>query len=470
MDLKQRIKVLKKSESNFEGECVIYLMRRDQRVHDNHALLCAQKHALAKKLPLAVVFVLHPRANNRAREHYDFMLEGLRQLENDLVVLGIPFILLIGKNTDVLPSMVHHLRPDAVYADMSPLRGPQASIKGLKHKGATYVVDTHNIVPVWVLSDKREAGAYTVRPKLHKIVAHYLEEPEQAVVHPYKWPGEVKTMSELDSEIYDLLQGIPKNNTNLVWKSGEKEALTMMYNFVEKGLAQYGINRNNPLLPGQSNLSPYIHFGQVSALRIALEIRKKLASEGMEMHLIESPKIPSSESGTWQDGAHAFLEELIVRKELADNFCWYCPEYDSLDCAPTWSRTSLDKHATDPRQFVYELADFEHANTHDSAWNAAQTELLKTGKMHGYMRMYWAKKVLEWSESPEKAFRYLVYLNDFYSIDGGDPNGYAGIAWSVAGVHDRPWGERPVYGVIRCMVYDGLKRRFDVKAYEARHL
>jgi deoxyribodipyrimidine photo-lyase len=167
-----------------------------------------------------------------------------------------------------------------------------------------------------------------------------------------------------------------------------------------------------------------------------------------------------------QRDADAFIEEIVVRKELSDNFCLYSKDYTSLAAAPEWAKVTLHKHANDPREYIYSKKQFEEAQTHDPAWNAAQNELRNTGKMHGYMRMYWAKKVLEWSATPKEALQTLIYLNDFYSIDGGDPNGYVGILWSVAGVHDRPWGERPIYGTVRSMVYNGLKRKFSITEYE----
>jgi len=166
-----------------------------------------------------------------------------------------------------------------------------------------------------------------------------------------------------------------------------------------------------------------------------------------------------------QNDADALQEELVIRKELADNYCNYNQDYTTLRGAPEWSRRTLQKHETDPRNYIYSLQELETASTHDLAWNAAQRQLTATGKMHGYMRMYWAKKVLEWSKDAQEAQQKLIYLNDFYSIDGGDPNGYVGALWSIAGLHDRPWGERPVYGTVRSMVYNGLKRKFDIEAY-----
>jgi deoxyribodipyrimidine photo-lyase len=272
-------------------------------------------------------------------------------------------------------------------------------------------------------------------------------------------------LSEVLALYPDLLSDIPSNG--IVYTFPEPKV--SLDDFLGK-YASYDENRNDPTKDAQSNLSPYLHFGQLSSLRIALQ----LTARGVN----------PQES--------AFLEEIIVRKELSDNFCLYNTSYDSFDGAPAWARKSLLMHADDEREFTYSLEQLENAQTHDDVWNAAQMQLRRTGKIHGYMRMYWAKKVLEWSPAEAReepmlnghpfrvklhnqlsdlsgaawAIAVLVYLNDFYSIDGGDPNGYVGILWSVAGVHDRPWGKRPVFGAIRYMNDKGLARKFSVKEYQ----
>jgi deoxyribodipyrimidine photo-lyase len=202
--------------------------------------------------------------------------------------------------------------------------------------------------------------------------------------------------------------------------------------------------RNDPAKDGQSNLSPYMHFGHISAQRIALDV---------------------SMSDINKESREAFLEELIVRRELSDNFCFYNAHYDNFDGFPEWGKKTLNAHRKDKREYLYNIKQFENAETHDDLWNAAQIQMLKTGKMHGYMRMYWAKKILEWTESPEKAMEIAIYLNDRYELDGRDPNGYTGIAWSIGGLHDRAWNERPVFGKIRYMSYNGCKTKFDVIKY-----
>lgn len=468
--LKKRIKLLRRS--NVDGKCVVYVMSRDQRVNDNHALLAAQKHAVAKGIPLAVVFCLYEKSGFRAREHYDFMLTGLREVESKLAELHIPFMLLIGNPKQRIQALIHHVQPDAIYFDFSPLKGPREltqAIADSSENTAVYVVDTHNIIPVWVASDKKEVAAYTIRPKIHRNLAEFLHEPDALEQQTVQWPGVVRTISELAEQVNEVLSKIPRNNTKIDFKSGPSTAYKHLEHFIALKLLQYAHMRNDPSQELVSDLSPYLHFGQISSLRVALRLQEELCKNHDTLHVLESPKMPQpSGIAPLRDGVNALLEEMIVRKELSDNFCYYEAHYKDLTAAPSWAQETLRQHANDPRESTYTYEDLARGTTHDKAWNAAQIQLIKTGKMHGYMRMYWAKKVLEWTESPERAIEILIKLNDFYSIDGGDSNGYVGILWSVAGVHDRPWTERPIFGKIRYMNYAGLKRKFDIAAYERK--
>ncbi|MBP1757643.1 MAG: Deoxyribodipyrimidine photo-lyase type, partial [Firmicutes bacterium] len=237
--------------------------------------------------------------------------------------------------------------------------------------------------------------------------------------------------------------------------------------FLAEGLPFYG-ERNDPNRPVTSRLSPYLHFGQISAQRVALEVQARAAQA------VEHAQRIALEVQTRDDqpvelalgtAAADFLEELIVRRELADNFCFYNPHYDSYDGFPAWARQTLDRHRADPRAYRYSSEQLETGQTADNLWNAAQQELVRQGTMPGYLRMYWAKKLLEWCASPELAMQIAINFNDGYALDGRDPNGYTGIAWSIGGVHDRPWGERPVFGTIRFMSYDGCKRKFSIEDY-----
>lgn len=233
------------------------------------------------------------------------------------------------------------------------------------------------------------------------------------------------------------------SNSNFDFKSGEDEALNTLQKFIKQKLRNYEKDKNNPLKNVLSNLSPYLHFGQISSLRVVLEILKDFEFSEVE----------------------AFLDEIIVRKELSDNFCLYNENYDSFEGLKPWAKKTLVNHKIDKREFLYSVKDLETANTHDKAWNKAQMQMITTGKMHGYMRMYWAKKILEWTNSPEEAIEVAIYLNDKYSLDGYDPNGYVGILWSIGGLHDRPWAERNIFGQIRYMNFNGLKRKFNVEQF-----
>jgi deoxyribodipyrimidine photo-lyase len=227
-------------------------------------------------------------------------------------------------------------------------------------------------------------------------------------------------------------------------KPGEKEGKMTLKNFIKTRLSDYDKDRNDPNRDAQSDLSPYLHFGQISAQRVALEVLKDSKED---------------------QNRDAFLEELIVRRELADNYCFYNPDYDKFQGFPDWAKKTLHEHRKDKREYNYPNEQFEEGKTQDALWNAAQIQMVKTGKMHGYMRMYWAKKILEWTESPEQAQKIAIDLNDKYELDGRDPNGYTGIAWSIGGVHDRAWFKRPIFGKIRFMSAKGASSKFDVKAY-----
>lgn len=522
--LKSRIKQLSKAhDSSKSGKCVLYVMSRDQRVADNHALLVAQKHALAKGLPLAVVFCLYEKSGYRKREHYQFMVQGLREVEKKLSELCIPFMMLIGNPREKLAATFAHLDPDAVYFDMNPLRGPRKlqSDVAADAEFPVYCVDTHNVVPVWIASDKKEIGARTHRTKIHKKFEEYLQESEPIVEHPTEWPGDVKSMDDLSSMIQEVLENITSCGIDVKHTPGESAALTHLDNFVDNSLADYADKRNDPANDALSDMSPYLHFGHIASLRVAIKMLHVVNGSGATLHLLESNKMPKPEDSATNKiaSANALLEEMIVRKELSDNFCYYEAHYQSLSSADNWAQQTIKQHVSDGREHTYTLDELEQAKTHDRAWNAAQKQLTTTGKMHGYMRMYWAKKVLEWSpkrsdlsggldsfsskndmdgmkntaartfsdeetanttqliesklieklkglHSFEWALEVLIYLNDTYSIDGCDPNGYVGILWSIAGVHDRPWTEREVFGKVRYMNYSGLKRKFDIETYE----
>ncbi len=447
------------------GSCVIYFASRDLRVADNYALLAAQEAALRQNQPLVVCFVLDISINNRYFEHYQFLLDGLEEFARKLNDLQISFILKLGDREEESKRLISELKPSAVYFDFSPLNRPRNIQKNIANNLSipAFVVDTHNIVPIWVLSDKEEYAAHTIRSKVYKNLEKYLQEPSKVRKH---LPELRAHLGSIDfSEAKNAIKILPKNGINITFRPGEDAAMMQLEKTLGK-IKKYALDRNNPNIDAQTNLSPYLHYGFIYSLRVVLELMRIMDSPPI---LLKELKLAShGEPVTIDDSCNALIEEIVVRKELSDNFCFYNRNYNNIKAAKSWAFNSLLSTETDIREHLYSLNQFENSETHDPAWNAAQNQLKYSGKMHGYMRMYWAKKILEWSESAEEAMKIAIYLNDKYSLDGGDPNGYTGIAWSIIGIHDRPWFERPVFGKIRYMNYAGLRRKFDIENYEKK--
>ncbi|MEJ2672283.1 MAG: deoxyribodipyrimidine photo-lyase, partial [Deltaproteobacteria bacterium] len=375
---------------------------------------------------------------------YGFMLKGLREVARDLEKLNLAFFVLPGNPPQELARFVESQRVGAVVADFSPLRLVREwrSAAAQNLGVAVEEVDAHNIVPCWLASPKAEYGAYTIRPKLKKLLPEFLEEFPALIRHPIGWQGE---KPEIPWEDLAGTLKIDRSVPEVSWLTpGEAAARARLEHFLEHRLPVYEARRNDPTQDGQSDLSPYLHFGQLAPQRVALEVEDRQGQDASR---------------------EAFCEELIVRRELSDNYCLYQPHYDSFAGFPDWAQKTLNQHRADRREYLYSPEALEAAQTHDELWNAAQREMVRRGKMHGYLRMYWAKKILEWTASPEEAQDAAIYLNDKYELDGRDPNGYAGIAWSIGGVHDRAWRERPVFGKIRYMSYKGCRSKFKVEAY-----
>ena len=435
-----RTKVLRKGA--FSGESVLYWMSRDKRVDDNWALLAAQSVALNNKVPLIVCFQYlghFPEANIR---QYGFQLRGLLELKNKLESLNIEFILSQGRASEVIPRIIDEKVVGTIITDYSPLRVYKKRVSKVlnRTKIPFYQIDAHNIVPVWKASPKKEYAAYTIRKKIHDNLDQFLTDYPSLIKHPY---GNIRKNDISYDNIVNGLK-IDFSVQEVDWLVPGEIAAKNKLDLLRDSLAGYDESRNDPTKDALSNLSPYFHFGHISPQRVALDIKKSSLPE--------------------QD-KNSFLEEMIVRRELSDNFCEYEPNYDYFEGFHDWAKKTLNEHRNDEREYLYPKEQFEHADTHDPLWNAAQNQMINKGKMHGYMRMYWAKKILEWSPNPEEAMQVAIDLNDKYELDGRDPNGYTGIAWSIGGIHDRAWFERPVYGKIRYMNYNGCKSKFNVKRY-----
>jgi len=423
---------------------VLYWMSRDQRVQDNWALLASQEAALETGRPLEVCFTLADSFLEAPLRAYDFMLKGLEKVAEELNTLRIPFNFLLGDPVQNLSRLVREKDISLIVCDFDPLKIKRKWKDSLSERISIpfHEVDAHNIVPCWLASDKQEYAAYTFRPKIRRKLDHFLTDfPGMTPQRQDPPPGSEKLplRETLDRIRCDRKAGPVK------WiEPGSGAALDKLRDFIRNRLQGYSARRNDPGLNWLSDLSPYLHFGHICAQRVAMEIlRSSSPSENQE----------------------AFLEELIVRKELADNFCFYNSLYDSVSGYPAWARKTLKEHRNDQRQFQYSFLELEEGRTHDPLWNAGQKEMVHRGKMHSWMRMYWAKKILEWTSCPEEAHSTALRLNDRYELDGRDPNGYTGIAWSLGGVHDRAWPDRPIFGKIRYMNFNGAKRKFNVQRY-----
>lgn len=431
------------------GANVFYWMQASQRTTYNHALEYAASRANELGLPLVVCFGLmddYPEANER---HYAFMLEGLRDVEEGLKERGVKFVVKHGQPKDVA---VHYAADAALLVcDRGYLRHQKAWREHVAAHAPCPVVQVESdvVVPVDEVSDKRESGARTIRPRLRRQLDKYLRPlPEVKLEHPSL---HLNVVGDIDvSDPAETLRELKLDRSVgkvSAFVGGTRAAYKRFDTFLEEKLSGYQDGRNEPAAGQTSTMSAYLHFGQISPLELALKVR-------------EREDIPQADR-------EAYLEELIVRRELSMNFAQFEPLYDHYDIVPEWARKTLADHRADKRYHLFTKEQLEAASTHDPYWNAAQQEMNLTGFMHNRMRMYWGKKILEWTPSPEEAFEATLYLNNKFFLCGRNPNAYANVAW-VFGLHDRPWAERPVFGKVRYMTAGGLERKFDIQAYVAK--
>ncbi|NYB51248.1 MAG: deoxyribodipyrimidine photo-lyase [Methanobacteriaceae archaeon] len=424
-----------------EGDYVLYWMQASPRSHYNHALEYSIMKANHLKKPLLVYFGLtndFPEANKR---HYSFLLQGLQNTKISLEKRGIKMVVQLVSP----PEGARELAENAsmLITDKGYLKIQREWIQMVidSVKCPMQQVETNVVVPLETASPKEEYSAATLRRKINKRLKDFLV--------PLKMENHLKSSQELDIEsiTLDNLNRLMKrmrldSKVESVehFKGGTENALKLLDDFLKNKIDKFE-ERNDPTRDYLSHMSPYLHFGQISPLYIALKVLK-----------------------TNSPGKNAYLEELIIRRELAMNFVYYNPHYHRLNCLPEWALKTLMKHRNDKREYLYSFKDFENAETHDPYWNAAQNEMRYKGKMHGYMRMYWGKKILEWTNEPEEAYQIALTLNNKYELDGRDPNGFAGVAWCF-GKHDRAWKEREIYGKVRYMNANGLKRKFKIDLY-----
>ncbi len=438
---KERVKALNSRELK-KGDYVLYWMQASQRTECNHVLEYAIEKANELHKPLVVFFGItdhFPEANER---HYYFMLEGLREVKGSLEKRGIQMVVRHESPEQGAVRMAKRASLAVVDRGYLKIQRKWRNDAAKRMDCPLIQVESDVVVPVEEVSPKEEYAAATFRPKINKKLKSFLIplREKDPVVPSLSLDFDSFNIEDVEKAISQLRidHSVPKVDS---FHGGTKEAKKHLQPFLEYKIDRFGDLRNDPSVDYLSHMSPYLHFGQISPLFIALKVSK-----------------------TNSPGREAFLEELIVRRELSMNFVFYNEWYDSFDAIPDWAKKSLKVHLKDRRPYLYSMEELGAAKTHDPYWNAAQKEMVIKGKMHGYMRMYWGKKILEWTNTPEEAFRIALTLNNKYELDGRDSNGFTGVAWCF-GKHDRPWGERPIFGKVRYMNDKGLERKFDVKEY-----
>jgi len=442
-----RVKVINRRQFNTNGKYIIYWMSHSHRANFNHSLEFAIELSNQSGKPLLVYFPITDKYKHSNARYYKFMLDGILEAKKSVEERGIKFA--IEKVNDIKQRIIElSENAYALITDKAYLKYYRKLNKYIADKldVPVYEIESDVCVPVEIASDKQEPYALTFRKKIYGLMDEYIVElkPREPKIKSVSFDFGIEEITFNNSlEILNILN-IDKSVSLSPFVGGYSQARTYLEEFIEKKLHRYKEFRSHPELDYQSNLSPYLHFGQISPIEVVLEVLSKY--------------------GRKDENVDSFFNELIVWRELARNFCYYNPNYNQYEGIPDWAKQTLEEHKSDKREYIYTIEELENAKTHDEYWNSAQLELLKTGKMHNYMRMYWCKKLIEWTDDPKKAFDIACYLNDKYELDGRDPNGYAGISWCF-GTHDRPWKERKIFGKIRYMSASGLEAKFDIKKY-----
>lgn len=444
-----------------DGSCVVYWMQRAQRGIDNPALNVAVDAANALSKPVVVFFApvpFYPSANLR---HYRFLIEGIPDIAAALAKKNIGLVLRRYPEHSLL-RFCEEVKAALVIGDENPMREPEAWRCGAakKLRVPLWTVDADVIVPSKLL-EKAQYAAHIIRPRLQVHLKRFLASARNPSAR-ISWRKPKSVSSFTDTLGIDLLWSVPTGfdmtegwqidrsvSPVSSWHGGSAAAFRHLQDFVEHKLRGYGKGRNKPEVDHTSRLSPYLHFGHISPVTTARAIERADAPEADK---------------------EALLNQLITWRELAVNLVRFDSDYDSFECGEAWAHRTLAQHAQDHRPVLYTETQLEQGETHDELWNAAQMQMVMTGWMHNYVRMYWAKKILEWTRSPAEAHRIAMRLNDKYELDGRDPNGYAGIAWAIMGKFDRPWFERPIFGQIRYMSGASTGRKFDSNKYIRQNL
>ncbi len=446
----KRVLVRRGGEPKQDGKCVVYWLQRAQRAHDNPALEVAIALGNALRLPVVAYFSVIPNYPHANLRHYHFLHQGLHDVAEGMEERGVGFVVRRPTDGDTLEDFLNEVGAAIVVGDENVCREPERWRAALARKIRIpfVTVDADVVVPSAVFG-RTFVLLHHFRPRLHAQLSQYLV-PIKKVKVREGWKGKLRSY-DLHK---DITAGFDKLDRSVgpvdTLHGGTKAGLKRLREFVDTQLSDYDERRNHPEDRGTSQMSTYLHYGHLSPITIALAVNQAVA-----------------EKKAAKQQAEKYLDELIGWRELSVLFCKYNPSYDSWECAEPWARKTLLAHAGDKRPSTYTLKQLETAETHDELWNACQRQMVRDGWMHNYMRMYWGKKILEWAPDAEKAFAWAVELNDRYELDGRDPNSYSGIAWAIVGKHDRPWFDRPIFGMIRYMSGESTGKKFDSKRYMA---
>jgi deoxyribodipyrimidine photo-lyase len=475
-----RIRQVNSAGVRADGAYVLYWMIASRRVHFNFALDRAVEHCAALRKPLVILEALrcgYPWASDRIHR---FVLDGMLDNSWACKAKGIcyfPYVELIaGAGKGLLEALAE--KACVVVTDEYPCFFLPRMLEsaGKRLSVALEAVDSNGLLPVRAC-DKVMGRAFDFRRFLQKELPKHLQEfphkdplgklkSRNAARLPgairKKWPAASQALLSGDTGELNKLP-IDHKVRAVEFRGGHINARAHMTAFFNRRLAHYADDRNDPDCNVASGLSPFLHFGHLSVHEIfaGLGLREKWKPEKPSL------RVKGNREGWWNmsRNAESFLDELITWRELGFNFCAHRRDYDQYDSLPEWVRKTLREHATDEREFVYTLEEFENARTHDELWNAAQRQLVREGKIHNYLRMLWGKKILQWTRTPQEAAKIMIQLNNKYALDGRDPNSYSGIFW-VLGRYDRPWAPvRPVFGSIRYMSSENTARKLSVKKY-----
>lgn len=445
----KRVAVRRGGAPDSQGKCIVYWMQRAERGLDNHALEKAIELGNALDLPVVAYFAgisNFPHANLR---HYAFLNQGLVDVAEDCATRGVGFVLRNAPREDHL-AFIHDVHAAMVIGDENPMRAPEQWRVRMAEELTVpfWTVDADVIVPSKLLLKAQYSGAIA-RPRIRKLLPEFTQPyANPHAQKPWRQPKDLLA----DDPHQDMTSGWTHFDRSVkpvnYWHGGRKEAWRRLQLFVESKLEKYADERKHPERDATSRLSPYLHFGHIGPLTIANAINAAVD---------KNPKLAGARD--------SYFNEVITWRELSVNFCRYQPDYDNTGCVDHWAAETIAKHDKDHRPVLYNREQLEQAETYDDLWNAAQVQMVRHAWMPNYMRMYWGKKIVEWTPNAATAMEWMIYLNDRYFLDGRDPNGYASIAWAVLGKFDRPWQERPIFGKRRYMSGESAARKFNAKSY-----